>query len=63
MHGRGSPPEMADDVFLGLLIRLSVPGTDEHGGPAGDPSYGGQLNHRSILGVPAEGRAVVSLYF
>ncbi len=58
--GRGRPPETTDEEFLGLLIRLSVPGTDLHGAPAGDPSYGGQLNHRAILGVPAEGRAVVT---
>ncbi|MCW5802472.1 MAG: c-type cytochrome [Deltaproteobacteria bacterium] len=57
--GRGAPP--ADgEAFLGLLVRLSVPGTDEHGGPLGDPVYGGQFNHKSILGVPAEGTSRVS---
>ncbi|MBC8133760.1 MAG: c-type cytochrome [Deltaproteobacteria bacterium] len=58
--GRGRPPETADEEFLGLLVRLSVPGTDSRGGPRGDPNYGGQLNPRAILGVPAEGRAVVN---
>jgi len=57
--GRGAPPASVDDAFLGLLVRLSVPGEDAHGGPVGDPSYGGQFNHRSILGVPAEGTARV----
>jgi CxxC motif-containing protein (DUF1111 family) len=57
--GRGAPPQRDGEEFLGLLIRLSVPGTDEHGGPVGEPSYGGQFNHRSILGVPAEGVSTV----
>lgn len=52
--GRGAPPQADDEEFLGLLIRLSVPGEDEHGGPLGDPSYGGQLNPRAIMGVLPE---------
>ena len=55
MDGRGAPPQNADDAFLGLLVRLSVPGTDAHGGPLDEPSYGGQFNHHAVLGVPAEG--------
>ena len=51
--GRGRPPENADDPERGLLLRLSIPGTD---GPIDDPPYGGQLQDRSILGVPVEGR-------
>jgi CxxC motif-containing protein (DUF1111 family) len=57
--GRGRPPLRDDEAFDGLLIRLSVPGTGPHGGPVDEPTYGGQFNHRSVLGVPAEGRAVV----
>jgi len=56
--GRGSPP-LEGEAFLGLLLRLSVPGTDEHGGPRPEPNYGGQFNHHAILGVPAEGSASV----
>lgn len=44
--GRGTP----DGNEPGLLLRLSVPGPVA--GP--DPSYGGQIQDRSILGVPAE---------
>ncbi|MGE0550596.1 MAG: di-heme oxidoredictase family protein [Kofleriaceae bacterium] len=58
--GRGAPPLDDGELFLGLLVRLSIPGTDEHGGPLGDPNYGGQFNHRSILDVPAEGASRVS---
>ena len=58
--GRGAPPESPDEPMLGLLLRLSIPGADAQGGPAPDPRYGGQFNHRAILGVPAEGEAQVT---
>ena len=51
--GRGRPPENEDDPERGLLIRLSVPGPD---GPVDEPVYGGQLQDRAILGIPAEGQ-------
>jgi CxxC motif-containing protein (DUF1111 family) len=53
--GRGAPPENPTDVFLGLLVRISIPGENEHGGPNPVPNYGDQFNQRSILRVPAEG--------
>ncbi|MEM7173185.1 MAG: di-heme oxidoredictase family protein [Pseudomonadota bacterium] len=37
-----------------LLLRLSVPGTDEHGGPLPHPVYGGQLGDVAIEGVAPE---------
>ncbi|HSD11302.1 MAG TPA: di-heme oxidoredictase family protein [Candidatus Binatia bacterium] len=58
--GRGRPPADAGEPMVSLLIRLSVPGIDDDGGPLPDPTYGGQLGPRAILGVPPEGRAVVS---
>ena len=54
--GRGKPPDHPDDPDRGLLLRLSVPGTN---GPVDEPRYGGQLQDRSILGVPVEGRIVI----
>jgi CxxC motif-containing protein (DUF1111 family) len=45
--------------MLSMLVRLSVPGRDEHGGPKPHPAYGGQLNDEGIPGVPAEGRAAI----
>lgn len=58
--GRGAPPTKPDELFLGLLVRVSVPGTNEHGGPMPVPNYGDQFNHRSILDVPAEGKVAVT---
>ena len=55
--GRGKPPDHADDPERGLLFRLSIPGPN---GPVAEPTYGGQLQDRSILGVPAEGSMVVT---
>lgn len=53
--GRGRPPEPDEGEMLSALVRLSVPGADAHGGPLPEPTYGGQLQPRAILGVPAEG--------
>jgi CxxC motif-containing protein (DUF1111 family) len=41
-------------------LRLSVPGSDAHGGPNPDPSYGDQLENQSIAGVPVEGTPSVT---
>lgn len=60
LDGRAEPPKDIDDPERGLLFRLSIPGTDAAGGPLGDPNYGGQLQDRAILKVPAEGRFVTS---
>ncbi len=52
--GRGRAPEVDGELTSGLLLRLSIPGMGPHGGPLGDPTYGGQLNDQSILDVPTE---------
>jgi CxxC motif-containing protein (DUF1111 family) len=57
--GRGRPPLSEDEEMSTMLLRLSIPGTDEHGGPKPEPTYGGQLNPFGILGVPGEGDARV----
>lgn len=54
--GRGRPPTSDDELGTGLLIRLSVPGTDFHHAPLPEPTYGGQLQDQGIPGVPAEGQ-------
>jgi CxxC motif-containing protein (DUF1111 family) len=58
--GRGEPPSAAKPNALGLLLRLSVPGTDEHGGPLPEPIYGAQLQDQAINGVPVEGTVTIT---
>lgn len=58
--GRGRPPLESEVIMKSMLVRLSIPGSDVDGGPNPHPTYGGQLNNQSILGVPAEGRTTVT---
>lgn len=58
--GRGRPPQSPEQAMTSMLIRLSLPGKSEYGGPLPHPNYGDQLNDRAILGVPAEGRMSIS---
>ena len=58
-NGRGRSPDGPEERMLSMLVRLSVPGRDEHGGPKPHPAYGGQLNEEGIPGVPGEGRAAI----
>jgi CxxC motif-containing protein (DUF1111 family) len=61
LDGRGVPPVPdGSTVPIGLLLRISVPGESATGAPLPDPVYGGQLQDRSILGVPPEGVVGVS---
>lgn len=60
-NGRAKAPAHGQPAEKGLLVRLSVPGVDEHGGPKAHPHYGEQLQNRGIAGrVPAEGQAIVT---
>jgi CxxC motif-containing protein (DUF1111 family) len=58
--GRAEPPSVESPEERGLLLRLSVVGTDEHGGPAPHPAYGGQLQDRAVNGVAPEGTIAIS---
>lgn len=58
--GRGSPPLEEDEEFLGILLRLSVPGAEPGDAPVEDPDYGGQLQPFAINGVEPEGRPRVT---
>lgn len=53
--GRGRPPAYDGELGKGLLLRLSVAGTDDSNGPLGDPVYGGQLQDNAILGPIVKG--------
>ena len=53
--GRGRPP-VPGDAAVSMVLRLSA-GPD---GRAPEPVYGGQLQNRSVQGIPAEGRMTVA---
>lgn len=57
--GRGRPPLEAGEDFLGLLLRLSIPGTTETGDALPEPTYGHQFQPFAINGIEAEGKALV----
>lgn len=57
--GRGAPPENGAQP-VGLLMRLSVPGTGAHGGVVPEPTYGDQFNIFSVQQVRPEGKVIVS---
>jgi CxxC motif-containing protein (DUF1111 family) len=57
--GRGKPP-LPSDSRSSLLLRLSVPGSDAHGGPLDAPLFGGQLQQKAIFGVSAEASFTIS---
>jgi CxxC motif-containing protein (DUF1111 family) len=58
-NGGGAPPDSAAEPMRSMLVRLSVPGQDAHGGPRPEPRYGDQLNEQGVPGVPGEGEAVL----
>jgi CxxC motif-containing protein (DUF1111 family) len=73
LDGRGAPPDWrkgpSHEAPMALLLRLSVPGSDTHGGPGPEdgrlrgpvpePTYGDQFNNQAIQGVKPEGRVVM----
>ena len=61
--GRGEPIVENGQVANGFLIRLSVDGTDEHGGPVSHQIYGGQFNDLSVGSVNPEGNIEVSFEY
>jgi CxxC motif-containing protein (DUF1111 family) len=55
-----SAPFSDSGALLGMLFRLSIPGSADNGGPNPDPIYGDQLRPFGILGVPGDGTPHVS---
>lgn len=51
--GRGKPPESGEQM-LSMLVRLSIPGEDEHGAPKPHPNYGDQLQNRALDGTSVD---------
>jgi CxxC motif-containing protein (DUF1111 family) len=58
--GRGQPPENNQGPMDSMLLRISIPGTDEHGGVIPHPRYGDQISERAVLGVKPEGKAEIT---
>ncbi|MBS1744467.1 MAG: thiol oxidoreductase [Bacteroidetes bacterium] len=56
--GKGNPT--AGFVNSSLLIRLSIPGSDAHGGPLAIPGFGGQLQDLAIYGFQPEAKVNIS---
>lgn len=52
--GRGTPPNRADEQLRSMIVRVSLPGTDEHGAPRADPNYGDQFQNDSLQGRTAD---------
>lgn len=57
--GRGKPPGPGEQL-ISMLFRISVPGTDAHGGPNPVPGFGGQLQPRAIFGKDPEGNVDIT---
>lgn len=61
--GRGRGGFGSEPPFVGsMLMRLSLPGVDAHGGPVPVPGFGVQLGDRASFGVAPEARVSVSYY-
>ena len=60
-NGRGRAPESAKEALVSMVVRLSIPGKNEQGGPLPHPSYGDQLQNQGELGrVFPEGDAFIA---
>jgi CxxC motif-containing protein (DUF1111 family) len=58
--GRGEPPANGMGPMDSMLLRISVPGTGEHGAPNPVPGYGDQLSERALNGIAPEGLAAIT---
>lgn len=60
-NGRSAAVPDGEEAVRGPLVRLSIAGQDEFGGPSPHPAYGDQFQNRGIEGrVPSEGKVQVS---
>lgn len=57
--GRGRPPEPGEPMES-MLVRISVPGHDPHGGPLHHEVYGDQIQDRAIPGHKPEARVMLT---
>ena len=60
-NGRGHSPDSDKEMLASMIVRLSIPGENEYGGPLPHPNYGDQLQNQGELGrVFPEGDAVIA---
>jgi len=52
--GRGNPPKSPNEQVTSLVVRISLPGADPHGGPKPHGHYGDQLQNRALQGQNPE---------
>lgn len=57
--GRGTPLLEGQEFSEGFLMRVSLAGTDAHGGPKPVPNYGDQIQDHANLGVKHEAKIKV----
>jgi CxxC motif-containing protein (DUF1111 family) len=55
-HNDGIGLPTAGDSRSSLLVRISQPGTDAHGGPVAVPGYGVQLQDKAVYGKVSEAK-------
>src|SRR6201996_5538480 len=59
-HNDGIGLPTAGDSQSSLLMRISLPGMDEHGGPVAVPGYGLQVQDKAALGKQPEAKVNIS---
>jgi len=59
-HNDGFGEPSFGKLSSSLLMRISIPGTDEHGGPKAAPGFGGQLQNVALYGVKPEVKVELS---
>ena len=59
-HNDGIGLPTAGELQSSLLMRISLPGEDEHGGPAPVPGYGVQLQDKAVFGKQPECKVNIS---
>jgi CxxC motif-containing protein (DUF1111 family) len=59
LDGRGAPPLTPQEAPSALLFRISVTGTNPHGAPLDENTYGGQIGNFAIQGVQPEAKVSV----
>jgi len=59
-HNDGKGTATIGAITSSLLTRISIPGTDEFGGPRAIPGYGLQLQDKAIAGKSAEAKVTIN---